>query len=44
MGRSMPSGNFSAQNNDSLNEIQWLHFPPPQLLVIVLHQLITSPS
>lgn len=39
----MPSGNFSAQNNDSLNEIQWLHFFP-QLLVIVLRQLITSPS
>lgn len=30
MGRSMPSGNFSAQNSDSLNEIQQLtfFFPP----------------
>lgn len=35
MGRFMPSGNFSAQNSDSLNEIQQLTFFFPQLFVIV---------
>lgn len=39
----MSPGNFSVQNNDSLNELLWLLFLS-QLLVIVLHQLTSSPS